>query len=399
MGEERRNKIMAAKTVEEIFSKNYASVNENDMLSKCLELFEKGQYPALAVLDGKGNYKGVLAERWIKRSGLDLSTAKAQTLARAAPKLTPQDSITKAATLMIESEVRQLPVFKGEKLLGFVTDEQIIHSAVMDKWGNTEISRIMTAKPYPVEEDEPIGSVLSLFREHDISHAPVMNKGKLVGVVSIVDFIEHMFKPLERTRKSGVAAERTKTLGGPVKEIMSSPAITVAPETTLRDAEQLMHKNNVHSLIVVVEGYPVGIVTKRDFLEPLSQPEKAEKMINVQFSTKEVQLDSEQREYLLKDFNTFAERYRPILESGTLFVYMKTHGVSHKGEQLVHVKLQLRTGKGNYFSASDSYNLDQAFHLALDHLERQFLRNKEIGQDKEHMKKYFSRIRFPESEL
>jgi CBS domain-containing protein len=399
MSEGRRRRIMVANTVEEIFSKNYASIHENEILSKCIELFEKEGFPVLAVLDSKGKYKGVLAERWVRRSGLDPSTAKVQTLMRSAPKLEPKDSISKAARLMIESEIRQLPVFKGEKLLGFVTDEQIIHSAVMDKWGENEISRVMTTKPYFVDEDEPIGSVLSLFREHDISHAPVMNKGKLVGVVSVVDFIEHLFKPLERPRKSGFSVERTKTLGGPVKEIMSSPAVAVAPETSLRDAEQIMHKNNVHSLVVVVEGYPIGILTKRDFLEPLAQLEMAEKMINVQFATKEVQLDETEREYLMNDYKSFAEKYRPVLESGTLFVYMKTHGVSHKGEQLIHIRLQLRTRKGNFFSASDGYSSDQAFHLALEHLERQFLKSKEFEMDKDQTSKYFRRIRFPLSEL
>jgi CBS domain-containing protein/ribosome-associated translation inhibitor RaiA len=390
---------MAAKDVEEIYSKNYSSVHENEQLSRCLEIFEKERFPALAVLDSKGNYKGVLADRWVRRSGLDPSTTKVQALMRAAPKLEPQDSINKAARLMIESEVRQLPVFKDEKLLGFVTDEQIIHAVVMDKWGENKISSIMTSKPFFVEEDETIGSVLSLFREHDISHAPVMNKGKLVGVVSVVDFIEHMFKPLERPRKSGISVERTKSLAGPVKEIMSSPAITVTPETTLRDAEQLMHKNEVHSLVVVVEDYPVGIITKRDFLEPLAQIEMADKMIKVQFATKEVQLDETAREYLIKDFNSFAEKYQPLLEAGTLFVYMKTHGVSHKGEQLVHITLQLRTKKGKFFSTSDGYSLDQAFHLALEHLERQFLKSKDFEQDKDQTSKYFRRIRFPLSEL
>ncbi|WXG44404.1 MAG: CBS domain-containing protein [Promethearchaeati archaeon SRVP18_Atabeyarchaeia-1] len=390
---------MAPKTVEEIYSKTYASVHENDMLSKCLELLEKEKSPVLAVLDKEGKYKGVLAERWVRRSGLDLSTAKVQVLMRSAPTLEPRDPISKAAKMMIESNIRQLPVFKGEKLLGFVSDEQVIHSAVMDEWGNSDVQYIMTRKPYFVDEDDSVASILTLFRDHDISHALVMNKGRLVGMVSVADFIEHIFKPLERPRKSGVSAERSKTLGGSAKEIMSSPVITVSPQATLKDAEQLMHKNNVHSLVVVVDDYPIGIVTKRDFLEPLAQREMAEKTVNVQFAAKEVQLDDFQREYLVRDFKTFSERYQPLLESGTLFVYIKTHGKTHKGDQLIHVKLQLRAKNGNFYSASDSYNLDEAFHLALEHLERQFIKTKEFELDREHMKKYFQRIQFPESEL
>jgi predicted transcriptional regulator len=399
MGGKRGMRNMISKRVGEIFSKKFASVHENDLLSRCLDVFEKEKPAALAVLDNKGKYKGVLALRSIVRSGLDPSTAKVETLMRTAPKLTLQDSVSKAARLMIESEIRQLPVFDGEKLVGFLTDEELIHAAVMDEWGETMITKMMTEKPYVVEEDENVGGVLSLFREHGISHAPVVSKGKLVGIVSVLDFVKHLFKPLERPRKSGFTIEKAKTLGGPVKDIMSTPVVTCTPGTTLREAEQTMHKNDVHSLVVVAEDRPIGIVTKRDFLEPLAQMELKERTIDVQFSTRDIQLDDTGKRYIMNDFKSFAQRYQPLLEAGTLFVYMKTHGTNHKGEQLVHTRLQLRSRKGNFFSASDGWNLDQTFHTALERLERQILRSKEFEKDKEHAINYLSRIRFPMSDF
>jgi len=390
---------MISKRVGEIFSKKFASVRENDLLSSCLDVFEKEKLAALAVFDTRGKYKGVLALRSIIRSGLDPSTAKVETLMRTAPKLTPNDSASKAARLIIESEIRQLPVFDGEKLAGFVTDEELIHAAVMGEWGETMITKMMTEKPYVVEEDETIGGVLSLFREHSISHAPVISKGRLVGIVSVIDFVKHLFKPLERPRKSGFTIEKAKTLSGPVKNIMSAPVVTVTPGTTLREAEKVMHKNDVHSLVVVAEDKPIGIVTKRDFLEPLAQMEMKEKTVDVQFSTRDIQLDATGKRYIMNDFESFAQRYQPLLEAGTLFIYMKTHGTNHKGEQLVHTRLQLRSRKGNFFSASDGWNLDQTFHTALERLERQILRSKELEKDKEHAINYLSRIRFPMSDF
>jgi CBS domain-containing protein len=399
MGRERSVRNMISKKVGDIFSKKFASVHENDLLSSCLNIFDKEKPAALAVLDNNGKYKGVLALRSIVRSGLDPSKAKVEALMRTAPKLILQDSASKAAKLMIESEIRQLPVFDKEKLVGFLTDEELIHAAVMDKWGDTMITKMMTEKPYVVEEDETVGGVLSLFRDHGISHAPVVSKGKLVGIVSVIDFVKHLFKPLERPRKSGLTIEKTKTLGGSVKDIMSAPVVTVTPGTTLREAEQVMHKNDVHSLVVVAEDKPIGIVTKRDFLEPLAQMEMKENTIDVQFSTRDIQLDETGKRYIMNDFKSFAQRYQPLLEAGTLFVYMKTHGANHKGEQLIHTRLQLRTSKGNFFSASDGWNLDQTFHTALERLERQILRSKEFEKDKEHAISYLSRIRFPMSDF
>jgi predicted transcriptional regulator len=390
---------MASIKVGDIFSKTFSSILEDEKLSKAIEIFEKERLPALVVLDSKGEYRGMLAQRWITRSGQDPSTTKVQSLARSAPRLTPEDGIGKAARLMIESEIRQLPVFTNDKLLGFVSDEQIIHAVVVDQWGDRKVSETMTRKPYFVEQNEPVGEVLNLFRQHDISHAPVLNKGKVVGMVSVIDVVEHLFKPLERPRRSGFTVDKTKTLAGPVKDIMSEPAVTVSPDTTLKDAEQLMHKNGVHSLVVVEDDFPIGIITKRDFLEPLAQMEIKEEALSVQFSAKGVDLDESQKQYILDDFKSFAQRYGKFLEAGIVFVYMKTYGANHKGEQLVHCRLQLRTRAGNFFSSSDGWNLEETFRIALEHLERQLVKSKEFEQTKDFRENYLRRIGWPMAEL
>ena len=127
---------MTSIIVKDIFSKDYQSVREEDRLSSCLSLFKKKKPPILVVLDSKGRYKGVLARRWILRSKLDPSKAKVKTLMRPAPKVALADSLSKVAKLMIESGIRQLPVYSKDDLLGFVTDEEVIHGAVMEKWGD-----------------------------------------------------------------------------------------------------------------------------------------------------------------------------------------------------------------------------------------------------------------------
>ena len=180
---------MSAILVRDVFSKGFATVNENDALSRCLELFKKEVPPVIAVLDEKGKYAGVIARRWINRSRLDPATTKVKTLMRPAPKLDLEVSLSKAAKLMIESGVRQLPVFEKKKLMGFVTDENIIHGAVTQKWGKTEIKEIMTKTPSVIEGNRSVGAALSLFREHGVSHLPVLEEGKLVGILSIHDVI------------------------------------------------------------------------------------------------------------------------------------------------------------------------------------------------------------------
>ncbi len=142
------------KVVEDVFSKGFLEVHENDTLSSCLSLFKKETPPVLAVIDSNGSYKGVISRKSIIRSSLAASETKVKTLMRPAPAVTLKDPLSKVAKLMIESEIRQLPVYSEEKLLGFVTDEDVIHGAVNEQWGNTHVEEIMTKKPFVIEEDE-----------------------------------------------------------------------------------------------------------------------------------------------------------------------------------------------------------------------------------------------------
>ncbi len=65
----------------------------------------------------------------------------------------------------------------------------------------------MTKKPFVVEKDDSVGAVLSLSRDQGISHAPVVGDGKLVGVISIHDIIEHIFQPRQRQTRGEIVGE------------------------------------------------------------------------------------------------------------------------------------------------------------------------------------------------
>ena len=138
------------KTVKDVFSTSYAKVHENDTLAFCLSLFKREMPPVLAVLDSDDNYVGVISRRWIAKSSMNESETKVKALMRQAPLVSPNNSLSKVAKLMIESEIRQLPVYSGEKMLGFVTDEDVIHGAVMEQWGNTAVKDLMTKQPFGI---------------------------------------------------------------------------------------------------------------------------------------------------------------------------------------------------------------------------------------------------------
>jgi CBS domain-containing protein len=384
----------------DVYSKGFNSVKANDTLSRCLEAFEKGMPPVLAVLNDKGKYEGMISRRSILRSRLDPTTTKVKTLMKVAPPVTMDYSLSKMAKLMIESEMRQLPIFEKNKLLGFVTDENIIHAATAKEWGNTTIEKVMTRAPHTLEANRSVGAVLSVMREYGISHVPIMDKGKLVGLVSLRDILENIYWPQRRQTTGDIVGEKIETLSVPAKGIMARSPITVEPQTSLRVAEKTMHDRDISCLMVTSNERLVGIVSKLDFLEPISQLEVVERKLSVQFGVKDVDVSPEQQGFMMEEFDSFTHRYQETFQLGTLFVYMKSHrNTNLRGTPLVHCRLQFRTVRGTFFSASEGWGVEPTFRVALDRLERRLLRSKEmLAYNPKYAKDYLRKMGLPQEE-
>jgi CBS domain-containing protein len=392
----REEKLMSAIPVRNVFTKNFATVKENDPISKCLEIFKKEMPPVIAVLNGKGKYSGVISRRWIIRARPDPENTKVKTLMRPAPKVSPEFSLNKTAKLMIESGIRQLPVFEKNKLAGFVTDEDIIHGAVTQEWGNTTIDKIMTKAPQVIEADRSVGAVLTLFREHGVSHVPIIDQGKLAGIISIHDIIEKIFQPKQRQTLGEIVGEKVPVLSIPAKGIMTHSVITVNPETTLKEAAKKMHKQNISCLLVLSQGKLTGIVTKLDFLEPISQMEAKKQNLTIQFGVKGIAINPDQQAFMMDEFESFARKYKDALDLGTLFIYMKTHGTNHKGVPLIHCRLQLRTVNGFWITSAEGWGIEPTFRVALDRMDKRLLRSKELSYNPKYARDFMRKIGMPQ---
>jgi len=357
--------------------------------------------PVLAVLDAKGQYEGMITRRSILRSRLDPTVAKVKSLMVSAPQVGLETSLGALAKLMIGSGVRQLPLVDNGKVLGFVTDENIIHAAVGDEWGRTEVEKVMTRAPHILESNRSVGAVLGVMREYGISHVPIMEGGSLVGMVSIEDILVNIYWPQRRQTLGDIVGEKIETLGLAVKGIMASPVITVSTKMNLRDAEQRMHDRDVSCLAVVDDERLVGIVTKLDFLEPISQlGVTVDRKLTVQFGTKGVDVSADQQGFMMNEFDSFSHRFKEAFQLGTLFVYMKSHGDNGvRDTPLVHCRLQFRTARGTFYSASEGWGVEPTFRVALVRLERRLLRSKELlAYNPKYAKDYLRKIGLPSEE-
>jgi len=91
-----------------------------------------------------------------------------------------------AAQIMSSKGIGSLVIFKKNKILGIITERDIMRN--ISKL-NKKVSRIMAKNVLTIESGEDIDSAADLMAEHKIKRLPVIEKGKLVGIITATDVI------------------------------------------------------------------------------------------------------------------------------------------------------------------------------------------------------------------
>src|SRR4051812_19984332 len=119
------------------------------------------------------------------------------------------------------------------------------------------VHRYMTLHPRTVSRHDPMSRAHEIMREHGFRHLPVLEDGKLVGMLS------------DRDLRLG-EARSTDPDAVPVEDVMSRCVIAVTPETPLDEAIELMTAARCSSLVAIGKTGVVGILTATDALFALT---------------------------------------------------------------------------------------------------------------------------------
>ena len=106
------------------------------------------------------------------------------------PKTVSTDTtVAEAAKLMATENVGSLPVVEDERLVGMVTDRDLVIQVVAKGLDpqNVRVSDVFTEKPVVASPDEQLGQALQRMAEEQVRRLPVVSDGELVGILAQAD--------------------------------------------------------------------------------------------------------------------------------------------------------------------------------------------------------------------
>ncbi len=119
--------------------------------------------------------------------------------------LNPTQSLYDAEKLFNKHSIRHIPVVEGERIVGVISRSDLLRISFADLNENEEtvdsvvydmytIPQVMTRIPVSVESDATVKEVAEMLAKQSFHSIPVVDNGKLVGIVTTTDLINYLLE-------------------------------------------------------------------------------------------------------------------------------------------------------------------------------------------------------------
>jgi CBS domain-containing protein len=113
----------------------------------------------------------------------------------------PEEPVLEAIQLMADKHIGALPVVRGEELVGIVSERDYARKVILlgRSSSDTPVWQIMTSPVTTVSPEEAVHRCMEIMTEQRIRHLPVIEKGKLIGIISIGDLVKAVIEEQQQT--------------------------------------------------------------------------------------------------------------------------------------------------------------------------------------------------------
>lgn len=124
---------------------------------------------------------------------------------------------------------------------------------------DTPIGKLMTEDVIVIDAHDQLRDIVSTFNNHGIRHAPVVQSGRLVGMLSWIDL-----KKLPVSDVDGIMTSNGKIVAS---ELMTREPVSVQTDDTLEELAEIFTENEFHAVPVLEGSRIVGIVSTTDVIK------------------------------------------------------------------------------------------------------------------------------------
>ncbi|MBN1235641.1 MAG: CBS domain-containing protein [Methanotrichaceae archaeon] len=127
-----------------------------------------------------------------------------------------------------------------------------------------KVKDYMSAPIHVIERNEPIQTARNMMFKYGIGRLPVMDGGKLGGIVTKYDITNRLNQASPEWRRRPIDKV-------PIQVVMTEKPITIFPDATMPQAAELLLENGISGLPVERDGEIVGMITSRDMMKYFSE--------------------------------------------------------------------------------------------------------------------------------
>ncbi|MCX8044835.1 MAG: CBS and ACT domain-containing protein [Desulfobacterota bacterium] len=101
----------------------------------------------------------------------------------------PQAKVLDALNLLHQHSIRHLPVVDGETFVGFITEAEIRQVLLLPGGSDITVAEVMNKNPVTIGPEENLEEAARLIYHYKLSGIPVVDHGKLVGIITVGDIL------------------------------------------------------------------------------------------------------------------------------------------------------------------------------------------------------------------
>jgi PAS domain S-box-containing protein len=244
----------------DIMSKNVATVNPGCSLISAAKIMSEKRVSCLVVSDN-GYLSGIVTETDMLKKGVageyDFRKMKIeQIMSSPVRSISRSVSVMEAAKIMEAENIRRLVVIENGQPTGIITQTDMVR-ILASYTASREVSEIMSSDVSVISSLASVKEAARLMACQDISCLVAMDGDEVVGIFTERDLLKRVISLKRNPARTSL------------KKVMSSPVVTVPPDSSIISAWKLLERVGIRRLVVTDGETLCGVLTQTDILKAI----------------------------------------------------------------------------------------------------------------------------------